>query len=34
MEKHDPPLERYAAFMTKAVESDGIEYAMKNLGLL
>ncbi len=34
MEKHDKVLEPYATFLTKTVEEDGIEYAMKNLGLL
>lgn len=34
MGKHDKVLEPYAAFITKTVEEDGIEYAMKNLGLL
>ena len=34
MGKHDKILEQYAAFVTKTVEDDGIEYAMKNLGLL
>ena len=34
MGKHDAVLEQYATFMTKTVEEDGIEYAMKNLGLL
>lgn len=34
MGKHDKVLEQYATFVTKTVEADGIEYAMKNLGLL
>lgn len=34
MGKHDKVLEPYATFVTKTVEEDGIEYAMKNLGLL
>lgn len=34
MGKHDDLLKPYASFVTKEVEDDGIEYAMKNLGLL
>ena len=34
MGKHDKVLEPYAAFVTRDVEEDGIEYAMKNLGLI
>lgn len=34
MEKHDDVLEPYATFVTKTVEEDGIEYAMKELGLI
>ena len=34
MGKHDKVLEPYATFVTSTVEEDGIEYAMKNLGLL
>ncbi len=34
MGKHDEILEQYASFVTKTVEDDGIEYAMKTLGLL
>ena len=34
MGKHDDVLEPYAAFVTKTVEEDGIEYAMKELGLI
>lgn len=34
MEKHDPDLEPYTEFVTKAVEEDGIAYAMKHYGLI
>lgn len=34
MGKHDKVLEPYASYVTKEVEEDGIQYAMKNLGLL
>lgn len=34
MGHHDAVLEPYASFVTKTVEEDGIEYAMKELGLL
>ena len=34
MGHHDAVLEPYASFVTKTVEEDGIEYAMKALGLL
>lgn len=34
MGKHDDVLEPYATFVTKTVEEDGIEYAMKELGLI
>ncbi len=34
MGHHDAVLEPYASFVTKTVEEDGIEYAMKSLGLL
>lgn len=34
MGKHDAVLEPYATFITKTVEEDGIEYAMKKLGLI
>ncbi len=34
MEKHDEQLEKYATFMTKSVLDNGIEYAMKNLGII
>lgn len=34
MGKHDDVLEPYASFVTKTVEEDGIEYAMKKLGLI
>ena len=34
MGRHDAVLEPYATFVTKTVEEDGIEYAMKELGLI
>lgn len=34
MEKHDPDLDPYTEFVTKAVEQDGIAYAMKHYGLI
>ena len=34
MEKHSPALDPYTDFVTKAVEEDGIEYAMKRFGLI
>lgn len=34
MGKHDDVLKPYATFVTKEVEDDGIEYALKSLGLL
>ena len=34
MGHHDKELEPYATFVTKTVEDDGIEYAMKELGLI
>lgn len=34
MGHHDKELEEYATFLTKTVEDDGIEYAMKELGLI
>ena len=34
MGHHDAVLEPYASFVTKTVEEDGIEYAMRELGLL
>ena len=34
MGRHDAVLEPYATFETKTVEEDGIEYAMKELGLI
>jgi len=34
MGKHDAVLEPYATFWTKTVEEDGIEYAMRELGLI
>lgn len=34
MGKHSPQLEPYASFLTRAVEEDGIWYAMESLGLL
>lgn len=34
MGHHDAVLEPYASFITKTVEEDGIEYAMKTLGLI
>lgn len=34
MGKHDKELERYATFVTKTVEEDGIAYAMKELGII
>lgn len=34
MGHHDKGLEPYASFVTKTVEEDGIEYAMKKLGII
>lgn len=34
MGKHDRELEPYASFVTKTVEEDGVEYAMKALGII
>lgn len=34
MEKHDEGLEPYASFITKTVEADGIEYALKHFGMI
>ena len=34
MGRHDAVLEPYATFVTKTVEEAGIEYAMKELGLI
>lgn len=34
MGHHDPDLEQYATFITKDVEDDGVEYAMKELGII
>lgn len=34
MGKHDPILDPYTEFVTKTVEEDGIEYAMKHYGLI
>lgn len=34
MEAHDPVLDPYTSFVTKTVEADGIEFAMKHLGII